>query len=615
MDQIRLQKEKKLNKLATQNKVLFTVTMIFKVIIVLIYGIGYYIEKAALKVYRIGKKLITVGIFQTICMIGEWVLRTGKAIGKVFVKIITGIAGNFVKNFSWWAPAIGLACIACVLVFSNFFSIALEVTINGNVVGYVKDENEYHEILNKVENQIQSQLTTGTVLSEEEETEQKADSNNKSSNKRSSEESNIMTASAAQDDEAEIASVDEANAENTALNLDSESYALTTTAKYSLSVVRKAELQNEDNLYTDVYFAVSELVGTNYGLYVDGEFKAACADKETIEQVLEQVKEPYETGEKDTRIDFVEDVQIKKGMFAADTLKDAEQLKALFESGSDKTTYYTCEEGDYLSTIAKKFGMTTAQLKALNSNIKDSELTEGKKLNVSAPEIYLRVKTIKTITYTESIAFNVTRKSTDELYKGTTKVKTEGEKGKQTVTAEVTYINGKRVGQETVSTKVTKKPVDKVILVGTKKRSYYSSSGSSSYNFTQGSGVPSGSFINPLPGAYLSCGFMGYSGHTGADLCLRGGTLGASIRAADGGTVEYAGWSGGYGRLIRINHGNGFYTYYAHLSAMFVTPGDKVSAGQYIGKAGSSGNSTGPHLHFEIRYKGTAYNPMRYISL
>ena len=169
-----------------------------------------------------------------------------------------------------------------------------------------------------------------------------------------------------------------------------------------------------------------------------------------------------------------------------------------------------------------------------------------------------------------------------------------------------------RTGKHITKTKVLEKPVDKVILVGTKKRSS-SGNGYVSGNYTQGSGVASGNFTNPLPGSYVSCGWYGYAGHKAVDLCLRGGTLNARVVAADGGTVIYSGWAGGYGNMIRIQHANGFVTYYAHLNTRYVQSGDKVSKGQMIGRAGSTGNSTGPHLHFEVRKNGVAYNPMNFI--
>ena len=67
--------------------------------------------------------------------------------------------------------------------------------------------------------------------------------------------------------------------------------------------------------------------------------------------------------------------------------------------------------------------------------------------------------------------------------------------------------------------------------------------------------------------------------------------------------------------MIRIQHSNGYVTYYAHLNTRYVQVGDKVSKGQLIGRAGSTGNSTGPHLHFEVRKNGVPYNPMNFIRV
>ena len=81
----------------------------------------------------------------------------------------------------------------------------------------------------------------------------------------------------------------------------------------------------------------------------------------------------------------------------------------------------------------------------------------------------------------------------------------------------------------------------------------------------------------------------------------------------DGGTVTFAGWSGTYGYLVTIDHGNGFVTYYAHNSSLLVSAGDKVYKGQTIARAGSTGRSTGSHCHFEIRVNGTRVNPAAYL--
>lgn len=101
--------------------------------------------------------------------------------------------------------------------------------------------------------------------------------------------------------------------------------------------------------------------------------------------------------------------------------------------------------------------------------------------------------------------------------------------------------------------------------------------------------------------------------HTGIDIAANYGT---SIAAADAGIVSYVnwGWGGGYGNYVLITHGNGYATLYAHLSAISVSVDQAVQRGQTIGSEGSTGFSTGPHLHFEIRYNGAYQNPLGYLS-
>lgn len=101
--------------------------------------------------------------------------------------------------------------------------------------------------------------------------------------------------------------------------------------------------------------------------------------------------------------------------------------------------------------------------------------------------------------------------------------------------------------------------------------------------------------------------------HNGLDI---GNKIGTPIYAADAGTIELAntGWNGGYGNTILINHGGGKKTRYGHLTKLYVKAGDTVEKGENIGTMGSTGNSTGPHLHFEVIINGTRYNPLNYIK-
>jgi murein DD-endopeptidase MepM/ murein hydrolase activator NlpD len=99
--------------------------------------------------------------------------------------------------------------------------------------------------------------------------------------------------------------------------------------------------------------------------------------------------------------------------------------------------------------------------------------------------------------------------------------------------------------------------------------------------------------------------------HTGID--FRGDTS-DPIHATASGTVTIAGWSGGYGKMVEIDHGNGVATRYGHLSQIDVDVGDAVRSGQTVGKLGSTGRSTGPHLHYEVRVKGEAVDPQKFLD-
>lgn len=101
--------------------------------------------------------------------------------------------------------------------------------------------------------------------------------------------------------------------------------------------------------------------------------------------------------------------------------------------------------------------------------------------------------------------------------------------------------------------------------------------------------------------------YFGASGHTGVDIDNRSRP---AVFAAQPGTVQFAGWLGGYGNLIILDHGSGITTYYAHLEKFYVNRGQQVAKGSAVGKMGSTGHSTGPHVHFEVRKNGRPINPL-----
>ncbi|WP_309085414.1 peptidoglycan DD-metalloendopeptidase family protein [Chelativorans sp.] len=125
---------------------------------------------------------------------------------------------------------------------------------------------------------------------------------------------------------------------------------------------------------------------------------------------------------------------------------------------------------------------------------------------------------------------------------------------------------------------------------------------------------------NPIPGAAVTSSFgmrrdpiLGRPAHhSGMDFRA---PPGAPVRAAGAGTVVSAGWNDGYGRMVEVDHGNGITTRYAHLSRILVRKGEEIRNGALIGRVGSSGRSTGPHLHYEVRKNGRAVNPLKFLSV
>jgi murein DD-endopeptidase MepM/ murein hydrolase activator NlpD len=129
---------------------------------------------------------------------------------------------------------------------------------------------------------------------------------------------------------------------------------------------------------------------------------------------------------------------------------------------------------------------------------------------------------------------------------------------------------------------------------------------------TGGGSVSSSGLIWPVNGPVTSpFGTRWGRMHEGIDI---GVPMGTAIHAAGSGTVIYAGWMGGYGNLTVIDHGNGLATAYGHQSGIAVGTGQTVSQGQVIGYVGSTGHSTGPHLHFEVRVNGVPVDPLSYLS-
>jgi len=251
---------------------------------------------------------------------------------------------------------------------------------------------------------------------------------------------------------------------------------------------------------------------------------------------------------------------------------------------------YTSVEFDQIVTITE----VTAQL----GDIWNSDDAKTYLMSVGsdgAPR--LTVTSRENATYTENINYGTKYVENASMYADETEVISNGIYGINRIVAEVVRKNGEETNRIIISTTKVSDPVDAVVYRGTKP-------------------IPpsdgTGTFIIPTSNYTISSRFGMRWGrmHNGVDFAASTGT---KIYASDGGTVTYAGWKNSYGYVVMIDHGGLYESVYAHCSKLLVSAGDEVYQGKSIALVGSTGNSTGPHLHFEIHYKGVPYNPLNYL--
>lgn len=299
-------------------------------------------------------------------------------------------------------------------------------------------------------------------------------------------------------------------------------------------------------------------------------------------------------------VSFNEQIQVVKEYVNKSDITSIEAAAELITKENEKEKMYTVVKGDTLSGIAVKNDMKLKELVKMNPGIEEQKyLSINQEIVVTVPEPELSVATKEKIAYTKPIPRAVEKVENKNKYKGTNTVLDNGYDGEMLVTAIVTKVNGYEEAREIVKEEVVKEPKNKILEIGIKP---FPSKGAT------------GNFVYPVVGARLTSPFGYRRGgfHHGIDLAISTGT---PIRASDGGRVIFAGWKNStYGYTVEIDHGNGVLTRYAHCSKVLVKAGQSVSQYQTIAKVGNTGRSTGPHVHFEIRFNGVAANPLKYID-
>lgn len=333
-----------------------------------------------------------------------------------------------------------------------------------------------------------------------------------------------------------------------------------------------------------------------------------------VQDISEQaISDSGEKGQKIKRsiqsFDFNEEVIVRNTYVKQEEILEQEDAENKLSENRYEIIEYELKEGDNIWDIAMTYGTTMEGILELNSSIKDeTKMQIGDIIKVEKASPILSITTVEEATYKELIPADIQYVEFSDLYKDETKVYQEGNDGLKELTVAVTKVNGEEVSRSLISQKTLVEEKTKVIAYGTKERPVITvpDKSESSHSF--------GLFIHPLKGVGRVSSTYGSrwgTFHKGIDYAASAGT---PVYASAAGKVIYSGYnSGGYGKLVIIEHSNGYQTYYAHNSKLYVNVGETVSQGERIAGVGTTGDSTGNHLHFEIRRNGTPINPANYL--
>lgn len=460
-------------------------------------------------------------------------------------------------------PAVALFILVLTVSYWNNTTFALEVIYNGKSIGYISDEAVYLE----AKEIVKQRLITGGISTEE-------------------------------------------TTENVTASVESADF----NADYKLTMVSVEQL-NDAQVISDkmIENSVDNLTHA-CGVYIDGEFICAVKNESDAKTVFYNILAPYEivAESEGSVVSFAQTIDYVQGLYRDDAavMWDASKLSEVIGGNKSQAVEYTVLQDDTIESIAENNNVSQSSLEKANPDYDWDSMNQGDVIILKQAVKYVNIKKTVSTNEIREVEFDTVEKKDTTKYSGYKRVEQSGVNGVERVTKTNVYIDGEHIDTQYAYETIVES-VDEIVVVGTK--TYYD-------GVYIGSPSDSG-FIWPAPSChYISSpyGWRSSGWHNGVDLVKSGGGAnGTPVVASMSGTVEVVQRSGsGYGNMVLINHGNGYKTRYAHMisGSITVSVGDYVEAGQTIGRVGSTGNSTGPHLHFEVIYKGETQNPMNYIS-
>ncbi|WP_101841913.1 peptidoglycan DD-metalloendopeptidase family protein [Halobacillus sp. Marseille-P3879] len=352
-------------------------------------------------------------------------------------------------------------------------------------------------------------------------------------------------------------------------------------------------------------------------LTVDDETAAFLPSEQEAEEAVRSYKEQYVDAEdlkeaeardeneepeiKDKTIVDVElskDVEQTEKIIEASDMNDIEEAVEILQNGKNKEKIHKVEDGEVLGEIASQYDLSEDKLLELNEELEEEEpLQIDQEVTVTDTEPLTEVLIKEEGIKKEKIPHETEVVETDDLLKGEKETKQEGKDGEKEVHYYKDKRNDRTTDEGTIEEKELSEPKKEIVLKGTKE-------------------IPSkgtGDFEWPAVGGTITSkqGERWGSHHKGIDIA---GVSDRTIKAADNGKVIEAEKSGAYGNKVVVDHNNGYETTYAHLKSMDVKVGDTVEKGSSLGVMGTTGRSTGVHLHFELHKNGSLENPLDHVQ-
>jgi len=395
----------------------------------------------------------------------------------------------------------------------------------------------------------------------------------------------------------------------------------TNETEFSIVKIQRLKVKAADEEVRSSLQKSFVIEGRGVQVIVNGQKMGIVKDQETAEKILNELKQSVASSKKEIKVQalsynreknqdkinkssqptlksigFVEKVKLESIVSdPSEFVTETELIKKL--KGTElKPITHVVKEGDCVSCIAKKFNISQETIYTNNPWIINDFINIGDELDLTVRQPKLSVKTEEEYSETVIISGGVEISYDNTMRAGISKVTNPGKAGKKKITYLMTKVNGDLVEEKVLKEETLEKAVPKKVTQGSKVIK----------------GVGNGVFAWPITGPTITSEFGKRWGrlHAGTDTV----SSNRDIYASDNGKVITADYNSSFGNHVIIDHRNGYKTVYAHLSKIKVKKGDLVEKGDLLGIMGTTGQSTGIHLHFEIRKGSTQLNPLKFLN-